>query len=130
MRTRRYCVPVWSGRAKISPVNRRTHHTLTRREMLHICGAGLVLTPLANLRHARTQGTRPAKSTNPEYQGTDEQLLDEIQKSSFRYFWDEADSGTGQVKDRAIASGGGSERMSSIAATGFGLTALCIADYR
>ncbi len=61
---------------------------------------------------------------------TDEQLLDEIQRAAFDFFWTEASPATGQVKDRARHDGKGSERMSSIAATGFGLTALCIGDRR
>ncbi len=64
------------------------------------------------------------------YEGTDEQLLDEIQRASFEFFWNEASQQTGQVKDRALARGGDTRRISSIAATGFGLTALCIADRR
>ena len=66
----------------------------------------------------------------PAYEGTDEQLLDEIQRASFDFFWNEASPKTGQVKDRALARGGDQRRISSIAATGFGLTALCIADRR
>jgi hypothetical protein len=64
------------------------------------------------------------------YQGTDEQLLDEIQRSSFAFFWNETNPATGQVKDRALLNGSDRRTMSSIAATGFGLTALCIADAR
>jgi hypothetical protein len=70
----------------------------------------------------------PPKGT--PYQGTDEQLLDEIQKTSFDFFWNEASPATGQVKDRALAHGGDTRRMASIAATGFGLTSLCIGDTR
>lgn len=66
----------------------------------------------------------------PPYAGTNEQLLDEIQRGSFEFFWNEASPQTGQVKDRALARGGDQRRISSIAATGFGLTALCIADQR
>lgn len=64
------------------------------------------------------------------FQGTDEQLLDEVQRTSFEFFWNEASPRTGQVKDRALARGGDNRRMASIAATGFGLTALCVADHR
>ena len=66
----------------------------------------------------------------PPYEGTDEQLLDEVERASFDFFWNEASPRTGQVKDRALARGGDTRRISSIAATGFGLTALCIADRR
>jgi len=68
--------------------------------------------------------------TGTPYQGTDEQLLDEIQRATFQFFWDEASQKTGQVKDRALANGNDSRMMSSIAATGFGLTSLCIGDQR
>jgi hypothetical protein len=65
------------------------------------------------------------------YEGTDEELLDEIQRASFAFFWNEASPKTGQVKDRALATGGNdSHTMSSIAATGFGLAGLCIGDRR
>ena len=61
---------------------------------------------------------------------SDARLLDELQRASFDYFWSEADPESGLVRDRANANGGDSRRMSSIAATGFGLTALCIAHRR
>src|SRR5207247_7148617 len=64
------------------------------------------------------------------YEGTDEQHLDEIQRAAFHFFWSEASEKTGQVKDRALANGNDSRKMSSIAATGFGLTSLCIGDQR
>src|SRR4029077_3987654 len=57
-------------------------------------------------------------------------LLEEIEKASFRFFWEEADPNTGQVKDRSRADGPDARKIASIAATGFGLTALCIADHR
>jgi len=58
-------------------------------------------------------------------------LLDHLVQSGFRYFWEAADSTTGLVKDRALADGqSDSRRIGSIAATGFGLTALCIGAER
>jgi len=71
-----------------------------------------------------------AEPPGAPYEGTDEQLLDEIQRASFDFFWNEASPVTGQVKDRALANGNDSHTMSSIAATGFGLTSLCIGDRR
>lgn len=64
------------------------------------------------------------------YLGTNDQLLDEIERTGFQFFWEQADPATGQVKDRALAAGNDTRRISSIAATGFGLTALCIGDQR
>ena len=63
----------------------------------------------------------------------DEALLDEIARVGALYFWEQASPKTGQVLDRArhdLAGARDSRRMASIAATGFGLTALCIADKR
>ena len=62
----------------------------------------------------------------------DNDLLDDISRRSFRYFWDNTDSRTGLVLDRARFDGKPGDfpwhqDVSSIAATGFGLTALCIA---
>jgi len=64
------------------------------------------------------------------YPGTDDQLLEEIEKAGFLFFWEQADPTTGQVKDRALAAGNDTRTVSSIAATGFGLTALCIGAQR
>lgn len=61
---------------------------------------------------------------------TDDALLEEIQKRCFDFFWEQADPDTGLIVDRAHADGGNRPRMGSIAATGFGLTAVAIADER
>jgi hypothetical protein len=63
-------------------------------------------------------------------------LLDDISRRSFRYFWEQTSPRTGLVFDRAIDMGpgdapGDQSHVASIAATGFGLTAVCIAkDHR
>jgi hypothetical protein len=92
---------------------------------------GLLTSPLVTAtgcqKHASPSYAEPAGAP---YEGNDEQLLDEVQRASFGFFWNEASSKTGQVKDRALANGNDSRRMSSIAATGFGLTGLCIGDRR
>ncbi|MCU0453829.1 MAG: T9SS type A sorting domain-containing protein [Bacteroidetes bacterium] len=53
---------------------------------------------------------------------TDQELLDTLQYTAFRYFWDEANPANGLVRDRSALTS-----PASIAATGFGLTALTIA---
>ena len=104
---------------------------LRRREVLRIGGMALLASPLMALascqKHASSSFVPP---NGPPYEGSDEQLLDEIQRASFDFFWNEASAKTGQVKDRAAADGNDSHTMSSIAATGFGLTGLCIGDHR
>ena len=110
---------------------RSNTHLLTRREVLRIGGMGLLAPPLITLascqKHASPSFVPP---NGAPFEGTDEQLLDEIQRAIFDFFWNEASSKTGQVKDRALANGNDSRTMSSIAATGFGLTSLCIGDHR
>ena len=57
-------------------------------------------------------------------------FLEEVEQTSFAYFWEQANTKTGQVEDRGAADGGALRNASSVAATGFGLTALCIAAQR
>ena len=64
----------------------------------------------------------------------DDAFLEDLSRRSFRFFWEQADPRTGLVRDRARADGSthtlDRRDVASIAATGFGLTALCIADER
>ena len=54
-------------------------------------------------------------------------LLLELERRSCLFFFEQADPATGMVKDRALHTGPDTHTISSIAATGFGLSALCIA---
>ena len=64
----------------------------------------------------------------------DEAFLEDLQKRLFRYFWEQGDTQTGLVPDRARTDASAldenHQNVGSIAATGFGLTALCIASER
>jgi hypothetical protein len=64
----------------------------------------------------------------------DELFLEDLQRRSFQYFWEQGDPSTGLVPDRARMDGSALDEnhrnVASIAATGFGLTALCIATDR
>jgi hypothetical protein len=104
---------------------------LSRREVLKACGKVLAAAPFTGMIAC---GGHPAPvAQNPggsPYLGTDEQLLDELQRATFQFFWNETNPNTGQIKDRAFLNGNDTRTMSSIAATGFGLTALCIGDSR
>jgi len=65
--------------------------------------------------------------------GEDEAFLDDLERQGCLFFLEQGSERTGQVLDRARNDLGGARdprRVSSIAATGFGLTALCIADQR
>jgi len=63
-----------------------------------------------------------------------DQFVEDLQRHSFAYFWEQADPGTGLVADRARTDASALDNnhrdVASIAATGFGLTALCIAAER
>src|SRR5258708_17254281 len=97
--------------------------------MLMATAFGLVtMSPFASLAWA-SKRTFDEPRRNP-YRGSDDQLLDEIERGAFDFFWNEASSTTGQVRDRALLNGGDNRRVASIAATGFGLTGLCIGEYR
>lgn len=68
----------------------------------------------------------PPKPLAPQ----DRTLIEDLERRSVQYFWNESDPSTGLVLDRASADGGRakgpSRDIASIAATGFGLTAICI----
>jgi hypothetical protein len=97
-------------------------------------GNGAALSPLFVLPLSQIScgsgSSSPAPAPGDGYPGTDDQLLDDIESSAFQFFWEQAGPNTGQVKDRALAAGNDSSTVSSIAATGFGLTALCIGAQR
>jgi hypothetical protein len=64
----------------------------------------------------------------------DRAFIEDLEHRSFAYFWEQADHGTGLVLDRARVDGGRakgpSRDIASTAATGFGLTAICIGAER
>ena len=61
----------------------------------------------------------------------DQAFLEDLSQRSFRYFIEQAGAESGLVLDRAQTNGNPSgERIASTAATGFGLTALCIGSKR
>jgi hypothetical protein len=75
-------------------------------------------------------------SLAPQYSlsARDEVFLEDLERRRFLYFWEQADPNTGLVPDRARADGSSLDEnhrdVASIAATGFGLTALCIGAER
>ncbi|MGH9821753.1 MAG: glucoamylase family protein [Blastocatellia bacterium] len=64
----------------------------------------------------------------------DKALLDDLEHRAFFYFWEQADPVTGLVRDRARLNGSPMDEahrdVASIAATGFGLSVLCIGAER
>jgi len=62
------------------------HHLLTRRELVRGCGMGLLASPLLPLLGCKGHAPAFVEPTGAPYEGTDEQLLDEIQRASFDFF--------------------------------------------
>jgi hypothetical protein len=60
----------------------------------------------------------------------EDRFLNDVEYVNFRYFWEQANPLTGLVKDRANVRNGDKNILASIAATGFGLTAICIGEKR
>ena len=102
---------------------------LSRRKMLALLSGATLATMLPG----QASGAA-APSTGNTLSHEDELFLDDFQKRACLFFWEQASPRTGQVLDRArndLKDGvRDSRKMASIAATGFGLTALCIADHR
>ena len=59
---------------------------------------------------------------------SEQAFVTEMQQRAFMYFDEQTDAVTGLTCDRASTAGGTSKAPASIAATGFALTAWCIAD--
>jgi hypothetical protein len=82
-----------------------------------------------NIRAAESLRTNQVSLT-----ARNEAFLEDLERRMFRYFWEQADPNTGLVPDRARTDGSlldeNHRDVASIAATGFGLTALCIAATR
>jgi len=72
----------------------------------------------------------PSDPTKYRFTLEEDRFLEQVERACFQFFWDEASPYTGLVKDRSSANGSDSRNVASIAATGFGLTGLCIADHR
>ncbi len=105
----------------------------TRRGMLSLMAKGALAWPLLTKGSLFAATARLAQQSKipPEWQLTDDELLEEIVSRAFLFFWNEAGPKTGLVRDRALADGTPDNRKTaSIAATGFGLGALCIAHKR
>src|SRR6266568_6000260 len=113
---------------------------LSRRQLIRqLMGASLCV-PLASLLSGRTvqgqnktekpqgpPGSAPSlASLSPE----DDQFLNDLESANFLYFWEQASPKTGMVKDRCNLHVNDQGIVASIAATGFGLTALCIGHQR
>jgi hypothetical protein len=97
---------------------------------------GVPLAPLASPLAFWTGFGAPAQTTPTPadkaatFSAEDEQFLDELERANFLFFWEQASPQTGLIKDRANVRAADTSIVASVASTGFGLTAICIADKR
>jgi hypothetical protein len=110
---------------------------LSRRDLLlriagvsmwGLCDMSKLFSPLAVAEKQRHR-PRPAPPPSSLSQG-DDQFLEELEKANFQFFWQQASPQTGLMKDRCNVRANDTTAVASIAATGFGLTALCIGEKR
>lgn len=66
----------------------------------------------------------------PALSDENDRFLEELERANYLYFWEQGSPQTGLVRDRFKVNGKDRGGPASIAATGFGLTALCIAEQR
>jgi hypothetical protein len=60
----------------------------------------------------------------------DDRLLNSVEQANFLYFWEQCNPYTGLIRDRYTVRGNDRGGVASMAAVGFGLSALCIAENR
>ena len=112
-------------------MSEQTFNLLSRRKVLgQMFGASLLpfLSPSAIW--AQSQYPIAATSAEPVLSPEDDQFLNDVESASFRFFWEQGNPRTGMVKDRTNVHADRPGDAASIAATGFGLTALCIGAQR
>lgn len=93
------------------------------------CMPSLAAALMSERAKSQTPEASPEFST-PTLSKEDDQFLEDLEKANFQFFWEQADTSTGLVKDRCNVRAPDHSTAASVAATGFGLTALCIAHQR
>jgi hypothetical protein len=103
---------------------------LSRRQLLRQLAAAGACLPFCGRQTLALQDPPQIAAGNASsaLSADDGNFLEEIEKAHLLYFWEQGNPQTGLVKDRCNVRAADSSIVASIAATGFGLTALCIAD--
>jgi hypothetical protein len=118
-------------------MNEKSKIELTRRDLLRqglragICVrlASSALWHLAGPSKQKATAFTPLAGQLP-LSPEDDALLEDLESRNFRYFWEQANPETGVVRDRCNVVNPDKSSPGSIAALGFGLTALCIGEKR
>jgi hypothetical protein len=107
----------------------------SRRQLLKQLGSAALCIPalgggaaaLFRQQNAPAAAAQPKKPQGP-FSAEDDKLLEDMERANLQFFREQVGAETGMVKDRTNARDPGSDKhvVGSIAATGFGLTALCI----
>ena len=111
---------------------------LSRRELLRQVARAGVTIPLSRVEFLARLSETDSSRTDPSAPFQDRQVLsphddsflEDLERAGFLYFWEQANPDTGMVKDRWNVRSTDNRVLGSIAATGFGLTALCIGEKR
>jgi hypothetical protein len=107
---------------------------MQRRTVLQLLAGSALLQPLSSLAAAVSASSAVAARVS----ATEVAFLEDLQRRGCLYFSEQVGASSGQVLDRAAAVptplsqsvSRDPRSLASIAATGFGLTALCIAEFR
>jgi hypothetical protein len=95
--------------------------------LLALCG--FLFTACAKAQPGKPSNViKPALKINKNL--TDDQLLDLVQKQTFRYFWDFAHPVSGLARERSNASFGYGNEVTTTGGTGFGIMATIVATDR
>jgi hypothetical protein len=115
-------------------VSSSTPPRITRRSATKLLGGALLSSVAGSPLAWAQQATAPPATFSRLLSDDDLAFLDDMEHAACLFFCEQADPATGQVLDRATNKNptGEFDRhfASSVAATGFGLTALCISDRR
>jgi Uncharacterized protein conserved in bacteria len=76
--------------------------------------------------HLQVSSTVSQSSLSPQ----DDEFLNELEQANFLFFWEQANPKTGLIRDRCNVRANEENVVASIASSGFGLTAICIAQKR
>src|ERR1041384_5558005 len=105
-----------------------------RRQLSRRAVLLLLLTCVLVLNRYPISAHNASSNSGKRFSTRDEILVADLERRAFQYFWENAGASTGLVLDRTRTDGRPAvedhRTVASIAATGFGLTAICIAAER